>query len=150
MRRFLLFPLTRIVLAAGVIFLPFIALQLALDASGRNLPGWGDAALITALSVLALWILARFIEGRALSEVGLARTGAVWQTLLGFGVGAPLLNTRLDGPALWTGVCPAVPHWLTCRSWTKVPPRPGAPSQGRRGADPPRLRARPSSSACGR
>lgn len=100
MRRFLLFPLTRIVIAAGVIFLPFIALQMALDASGRNLPGWLDAAIITALSVLALWILARFIERRKLSEVGLARTGAVTQTLLGIGVGALLMGTTLGILAL--------------------------------------------------
>ena len=87
-RRFWMFPLTRLVVAAVVFVGPPLGYVLAAGALGYQPDVLLSSGLSAASALLALWVVGVVIERRTLAELGLARAGAVGQTVRGFLLGA--------------------------------------------------------------
>ena len=101
-RRFLRFPLTRIVIAlavfAGLAWGLSLAIALPLATYGGTMEAVGPAGLLvveqavaSVAAVAALLFVGRVIEQRSLEEIGLRPHRAARELLAGFGIGAGIL-----------------------------------------------------------
>jgi membrane protease YdiL (CAAX protease family) len=86
-RRFLMFPLTRIIVAIVVIAVPQIGVALAAHALGLELLMVSAAALTAATALLALYVVGVVIERRRPDELGFPAHGLAAATVRGFGLG---------------------------------------------------------------
>ncbi len=90
-RRFLMFPLTRILIAAAVFVVPQMLYGIVADALGLVPLMVATATVSTLAVVLAFYVAGVVIERRRPGELGLvSRRGLAADTLRGFGLGTAL------------------------------------------------------------
>jgi membrane protease YdiL (CAAX protease family) len=92
-RRFWMFPLTRLVVAAAVFVVPPLGYMLAADALGYDASDVLASALSAASALLALYVVGVVIERRSLAELGIAPRGAAAQIGRGFLLGAAVFSS---------------------------------------------------------
>ena len=113
-RRILMFPLSRILIAAGL----FLVLQVPLGRGSSILPGALQGQILTQLVSLVVAIgvfafMGRMVEGRAVVDVGLPREGALPRTATGFLVGGAAIGSIVGILALrgWYDVHSVAAAW---------------------------------------
>ena len=118
-RRILMFPLTRILIAAAL----FMALQISIGIGSAKLPAaWQGPILTQVLSLgIALFVFAfitRIVERRTLAEDGLPLEGALRGTAAGFALGAAMIGIVIGvlAVAAWYDVTRVAGAWSALAS----------------------------------